>query len=65
MQKFPVTVRQMSPGEQQYKERLALADEAANGDRDRIIIVDENTTLVVNRPGFDPNTWPKKLWKRP
>jgi hypothetical protein len=42
----------------------ALAEETANGDLDRIIIVSPDILLVVNRPGFDPYTWPKKTWRK-
>lgn len=42
----------------------ALAEEAANGNRDRIILVSPTIILVVNKPGFDPYSWPKKTWRK-
>jgi hypothetical protein len=40
------------------EQELGVEDDA------RIILVDENTTLVVNNVGFDPHTWPKKTWRK-
>jgi hypothetical protein len=63
-QKFPVTERQMTPQEMMLKEAAALARETANGDLDRVVLVSHDIILVVNRPGFDPYTWPKKTWRK-
>jgi hypothetical protein len=46
------------------REARALAEEAANGNKDRIILVSPTIILVVNRPGFDPYSWPKKTWRK-
>jgi hypothetical protein len=45
-------------------EALTLAVIAARGDKDRIILVSPSIILVVNRPGFDPYSWPKKTWRK-
>jgi hypothetical protein len=42
----------------------ALAEEVANGDLARIILVSPTIILVVNRAGFDPYSWPKKTWRK-
>jgi hypothetical protein len=64
MQKFPVNVRQMTPQEVLLRQAATLAREISNGDIDRVVLVSEDIILVVNQPGFDPYTWPKKTWRK-
>lgn len=60
----------MQPRNPQEAERISRArqvmveQELGVEDDARIILVDENTTLVVNNVGFDPHTWPKKTWRK-
>jgi hypothetical protein len=64
MQKFPVNTRQMTPQEQGERAAMDLALETAGGDKARIILVAPDILLVVNRPGFDPHSWRKSLWRK-
>lgn len=65
MRKFPVTSRQMTTQERGTLDARALAEEAAHGDLSRIILVSPTIILVVNKPGFDPQSWPKTTWRKP
>jgi hypothetical protein len=54
----------MTTQQHEQQDARALAEEAANGDLGRVILVSPTIILVVNRPGFDPYTWPKKTWRK-